>query len=233
LEAQDLLIGEAEVCAGSATQIMEAYDAMTVPRVVGEKALPVDCTRLEIDWQQFDDFAHHVANIWNDLVQYVIQAPQYCPQLADLRLPHDVQERLNACLNERAAELLAEQTGLVVEIARAAQESSGRAGADWPSEPSRDGQAPAAVEPGGLAATISGWLREVADTDMRNYGSVVASALEAQLAPYDLYEANLLVRLNEDLSRLIQAIGLEPTTALTASALSQICGRTLRDWAAA
>jgi hypothetical protein len=75
------------------------------------------------------------------------------------------------------------------------------------------------------------WLGEVAGDDMQTYAPVVASALESQLAAYDLYEATVLAELNRHISGLMQALGLgRPPTALTASALSHVCGRTLRDW---
>ena len=55
--------------------------------------------------------------------------------------------------------------------------------------------------------------------------------LQARLAPYDLYEATLLAGLNQHLSCLMDALGLgRPSAALTASALSHVCGLTLRDW---
>ena len=44
LEEHELLIGEAEVCSGSAAMIMEAYDAMTGRHAVAKEALPPDCT---------------------------------------------------------------------------------------------------------------------------------------------------------------------------------------------
>jgi hypothetical protein len=87
------------------------------------------------------------------------------------------------------------------------------------------------LEPGSLATTVLTWLNGVAEADMQTYGPVVASALLRQLSPYDLYEAKVLAGLNHHLSCLMEALGLgRPTGALTLSALSHVCGRTLRDW---
>jgi hypothetical protein len=78
---------------------------------------------------------------------------------------------------------------------------------------------------------VLAWLNEVAGDDMQTHGPVVASALQTQLAPYDLCEATVLAGLNERLSYMLQALGLDlPGVALTASALSRVCGRIPRDW---
>jgi hypothetical protein len=228
LEEHELLIGEAEVCSGSAAMIMQAYDAMTARHAVPQEALPLNCARLEIAWQQFDAFTDHAANMWGDLVLYVMQAPQFCPELADQRLPPDVRHRLNACLEGRGTQLLAEQSGLVVDMARLAQEYCGRPAATLLSEPTGPSPNP---QPGSLAATVQAWLSEVAGADMQTYAPVAASALQDRLAPYDLYEATVLAGLNQHLSCLMDALELgRPSAALTASALSHVCGRTLRDW---
>jgi hypothetical protein len=225
LEEQELLIGEAEVCSGSAAMIMQAYNAMIGRNGVALEAPPPDCARLEVDWEQFDLFTHHAANLWNDLVLYVIQASQFCPELADPRLPPDVQDRLNGFLKQRGTQLLAEQRGLVVDIARIV-------GAAYRAAPSGPAQPPSLTLPvESLAAIVQAWLKAVAAPDMQKYESLVASALQSQLAPYDLYEATILAGLNQHVSCLMDALGLDrPGTALTASALSHVCGRTLRDW---
>jgi hypothetical protein len=234
LEAHELLIGEAEVCPGSPAMIMEAYDAMTGRHVVGHEALPADCISLEIDWEQFDVFTHHAANVWNELVLYVIQASQFCPELADSGLPANVRHRLNGCLKRRGAELLAGQKGLVVDVARAAQDYCSRPVATSLPEPRGPRFPSPSLPAGSLAATVLAWLSDVAAADMQTYAQVVASALAAQLSPYDLYEATVLAGLNEHLNCVMDALGLgRPGAALTASALSHVCARTLRDWGAA
>jgi hypothetical protein len=225
LEAQELLIGEAEVCAGPPAMIMEAYDAMVRGPAVAQEALPVECGRLEIDWGEHDRFTHHTAYLWNDLVMYVIEAAQFCPQIADQRLPADVRDRLNASLKQRGTKLLEGQKGLVVDLARGAQQFLAGPSTVLPAEPRGE------PEPGSLAATVQAWLRTVAGQDVNDHAPVVASALEAQLAPYEIYEAAVLARLNQHLSGVVDALGLgRPQGTLTAAALSHVCGRTLRDW---
>jgi hypothetical protein len=227
IEEQELLIGEAEVCSGSAAMIMQAYDTMTGRHEVAPEALPPRCTGLEIAWEQFDAFTHHAANIWGELVLYVLRAAQFDPELTDPQLPPAVRDRLNGHLKRRGAQLAAGQAGLVVGLARGAQEFCGRPAA-WRPEPLVTSPDP---RPGSLAATVVTWLGEVAGDDMQTYAPVVASALESQLAAYDLYEATVLAELNRHVSGVMQALGLgRPSAALTASALSHVCGRTLRDW---
>jgi hypothetical protein len=231
LEAHELLIGEAEVCAGSPAMIMQAYDAMTRPQAVEQDALPPVCSRLEIVWEQFDVFTDAAAGLWQQLVLYVLGAPQFCPNLEEPRLPSDAQQRLNACLKQRATELLAEQKGLVVDIAHGAVEFYRGAGAVCRIEPTDRSSSPPGKQPDSLATTVLAWLKEAAPDDMRTHAAVVAGALGAQLGPYDLFEAHVLSRLNQHLRCLMAALGLdEPGEALTCSALSHICGTTLRDW---
>jgi hypothetical protein len=231
VEAHELLIGEAEVCAGSPAMIMQAYEAMTSRQVVEPQELPPDCLRLEIGWEQFDVFSGAVAGLWHQLVLYVLQAPQFCPQLEEPRLPTDVQQRLNVCLRRRATEILAEQKGLVVDIAHGA-EAVYRGAADVGLiKPTDRSLLPPSQRPDNLAATVLAWLKEAAPDDMRTHAAVAAGALEAQLAQYDLFEAGVLSRLNQHVSCLMAALGLdEPGGALTCAALSHVCGRTLRDW---
>jgi hypothetical protein len=162
---------------------------------------------------------------------YLIDTAEFCPELADPRLPADVQDRLNACLRQRASQLLAGQSGLVVNLARGAQQLLDSPSAALPREPLGTQLPTPILEPGSLAMTVLAWLNGVAEADMQGHAPVVASALLGQLAPYDLYEAKVLAGLNQHLSCLIEALGLgRPTDALTPSALSHVCGRTLRDW---
>jgi hypothetical protein len=231
LEAHELLIGEAQVCAGPQAMIMQAYDAMTGRRAVTQVALPSDCTRLEIAWEQHDVFTDHAGNLWNDLVMYLIETAEFFPELADPRLPADVQDRLNACLKQRASLLLAGQSGLVVNLARGARQLLDSPSAALPREPLGPQVPTPILEPASLAATVLTWLNGVAEADMQTHAPVVASALQGQLAPYDLHEGTVLAGLNQHLSCLMEALGLgRPSGALTPSALSHVCGRTLRDW---
>jgi hypothetical protein len=230
LEEQELLIGEAEVCSGSAAMIVQAYEAMTGRHAVAREALSPPCASLEIAWEQFDDFTHHAAEIWSDLTLYVIRSAQFCPEFTDPRLPPEVRRRLNDHLEGRGAQLLAEQRGLVVDVARAARDYCARPAA-WRSQlPGPPSPSPS-PQPGSLAAVVLAWLNEVAGDDVRANAPVVADALRSQLDPYDFYEATVLAGLNQHLSCLMRALGLgRPGAAVTASALSHVCGRTLRDW---
>jgi hypothetical protein len=231
LEAQGLLIGEAEVCAGPPAMIMDAFDAMVGGPEVAREALPADCARLEIAWERHDLFTDHAAYLWNDLVMYVIEAGQFWPELADPRLPADVQERLNVRLKQHGAQLLAGQSGLVVDLARGAQQFIHCPPTPLPKEPRGLQSATLSLEPGSLAAAVLAWLSDVAGADVHAHARVVASALQAQLAPYEVYEATVLAGLNQHLNCLMDALGLgRPRDTLTPSALSHVCGRTLRDW---
>ncbi len=59
----------------------------------------------------------------------------------------------------------------------------------------------------------------------------MAAALQYQLAPYDSCEATALAGINHHLGCIMEALGLgRPGPALTASALSWVCGPSLRGW---
>jgi hypothetical protein len=231
LEASELLIGDAEVCSGTPAMIMQAYDAIIGERSIALETLPPVCTRFEIAWDRFDDFTEHAAAIWRDLMLYAIETPRFCPRLSDPNLPPDLQRRLNARLEGRAKQILAAQTGLVVEIARTVAQ-----GAELPSHnpieaPSPPFEPAARQRSRGLAAVVIAWLGEAASSEMRLYEQDIARALEAQLARYDDYEASVLDELNRHVSALLAALGLDQRAAvLTGSALSLVCGRTLTDW---
>jgi hypothetical protein len=227
VETQQLLIGEAEVCAGPPALIQKAYEAMIGEHPVAQKDPPASCASLEIAWEKHDIFADQCADIFNDLAMYAIGAEQFYPELAEPALPADVQNRLNAHLKDRGDRLRAGQSGLVVDLARGAQQFLDGASAARAPEPPQ----PPRPDDGSLAATMVRWLHEVAGADMRAYGAVVASALGARLGAYELHERTVLAGLNQRLSCLMDALGLGATcNTVAASALSSVCGRTLRDW---
>jgi hypothetical protein len=230
LEEQELLIGEAEVCSGSAAMIMQAYDAIAGQHAAAPETRPPPCAGLAIAWERADVFTDHAAELWNDLVLYVIRAAQFCPKLTDPRLPPDVRRRLNDCLDRRASQLMAGQAGLVVDLARAGRDYCGRA-TSWHPEPAAPPSPRPSPRPGSLAATVMAWLSEVGGADVQTHAPVVASDLRSQLDRYEVYEATVLADINQHLSRLMDALGLgQPGGELTASALSHVCRRTLRDW---
>jgi hypothetical protein len=230
LENDELLIGEAEVCSGSPAMIMQAYDAIVSGPQVAQENLPPPCESLDVAWEQFDNFTDHASSIWRDVAMYAIRMPEFLPEISDSRLPQDVQSRLNALLQRRGTELLEEQSGLVIEIARAAQASTAAPTDALPPEPPPATDPPEIPEPGSLAATVLAWLSDSAGADVQAHAQIVASALRAQLDPYDRFEATVLAGLNEHLSGLMQSLGLDPGAPVGAAALTRLCGRTLRDW---
>lgn len=233
LEESELLIGETEVCAGTPAMILQAYEAIIGRNTVAQEELPPPCANLEIDWDRFDLFAFHAAELWHDLILYVIHSQEICPKLVDSRLPSDVRDRLNALLERRATELRKGQSGLVVDVARVVLEFAENSRAVGLCEPSEPLAAPTLSQRGSLAAIVLEWLSGVTRLDLRTYGPLVAGELQAQLAPYDAYEERVLNGLDQHMSRLLQALEFgEPGTRLTASALSHVCGRSLRDWCA-
>jgi len=224
LEEQNLLIGEAEVCSGSQAMIMQAYDAMTGRTDVTQEALPVECSNLNIAWEQFDVFTDHAATLWNDLTFYVIRAAQFRPELTDPELPPAVRERLNLLLKQRGNQLQDGQRGLVVDIASAMREYCGNVTEEIP----RSAEYPTTSS---LTAIILAWLNDVAGDDMQPHAVAIANDLQSQLAPYDLYEETVLAKINDHLNMISRSLGLDiPTASLTSSSISHICGRTLRDW---
>jgi hypothetical protein len=186
---------------------------------------------LDVDWERFGDFTHHTCNVWNELVQYVSQTRQCRPRLSDPRLPADVRDRLNALLRQRVDGIRADQAGLVVDVARGAEEYAGRPLGTETCGPADGVVPPGPRTTGGLAETVLTWLQDAAADDVRGRGAVVAEDLRARLDPYDRLEANVLAGLNDDLNGMVRALGHgRPEAALTAAALSHVCGRTLRDW---
>jgi hypothetical protein len=225
LETAGLLIGEAEVCSCPPALIVQSYEAIT--RAGADVSAP-QIDGWSIDWDRFDDFAEGAGDMWRELVMFAIRMPSLIPQLAEAALPDTAQARLNALLAERGKQLLDARDGLVAAIAE-----SVRAATDADPAPLPAGaEVPRAAEPGSVAATIIAWLREAAPADMAAFGAAVESALVALLGPYEDYEAGVLARINASLARVMRALELGAGPALTRSALSQLCGRTLRDWAA-
>jgi hypothetical protein len=224
LEHHELLIGEAEVCSGSPAMIIQAYEAMLQGQEFPEHDLPPSCTGLEIDWERFDAFADNAASLWRELAIFAMRMPEFLPRLADPRIPPDIEQRLNARLAERGSELLAGQTGLLIQIARGLQGPPSAPPPALPVEPI------AVPEPGSVAASVLEWLTATSETDFRRFTPIVAADLQAQLGAYDSYEGALVDALNQRLAALLLSLGFEPQTPLTAAVLPGIYGRTLREW---
>jgi hypothetical protein len=229
LENNDLLIGEAEVCSGTPAMILQAYDAILSGPPVAPEALPSPCESLQIAWDQFDEFTKHAIDIWREAAMYAIRMPEFLPEISHPRVPRDVQARLNTLLRQHGNELLQQQTGLMIEIARTVQTLAG-APADEPPRAPPSTHALPVPKPGSLAATVLAWLSAAAGADVEAHAPEVASALRARLDPYDCYEASVLAELNRHLSGLMNSLDLDPGAPSGPAALSRLCGRTLRDW---
>jgi hypothetical protein len=230
LEANELLIGEAEVCAGSPAMIMQAYEAITGGGAVAAADLPPCCASLDIDWEVFDIFADKTAAFWHEAILFVLRTPAFVPVLSAPGLAPDLRDRLNLCLSRRAGELLAGQAGLVVETARAVRLHSGLPVAAWRVDTTT---LPRAPEPSALAARMLAWLEGAAPGAMAAAAPEVAGELEAQLGAYDRYEAAALATLEHHLVAIMRTLGYgDMPAALMPSVLSRLCGQTLRDWGA-
>ena len=224
LEEAGLLIGEAEVCSCPPALILQSYEAMTRP----SESVPVpQLDGLSIDWNRFDDFAEAAADMWRELVMFAIRMPGLIPQVDEAGLPDEVREKLNAVLSQRGTELLAERDGLVVAVAE-----SVRGAGEMVQSPLRaHGVLPKDTQPGTVAAGIVEWLRSRAPVESAQYDAVVDGAVQAQLGPYEEYEQGVLTRVNASLGRVMKSLGVDAGPPMTEGGLSQICGRTLRDWA--
>ena len=224
LEEAGLLIGEAEVCSCPPAMILQSYEAMT--RVPENVSVP-QFHGLSIDWDRFDDFAEAAGDMWQEMVMFAIRMSGLIPQLDKAELTDDVQERLNALLSKRGAQLLEERDGLVVEIAESVRRQMNTLPKPLPAHAGM----PREVQPGAVAAMVMEWLRSEAPEDLATYAAVVDGALQLQLGPYEEYEAGVLMRINRSLDRVMRALNLDAGPAIAQGALSQICGRTMRDWA--
>jgi hypothetical protein len=151
--------------------------------------------------------------------------PTLIPQLMAAELPDVVTERLNALLLEQGTQLLAARDGLVV-AAESVRAAVGELTTPLHTNEDMRNQ----VQPGTAAAAVMEWLRREAPEEMATYGPVVEGDLQSQLCPYEDYEAGVLERINRSLNDAMIALDLESGPATTRTALSQICGRTTRDW---
>jgi hypothetical protein len=224
LEEAGLLIGEAEVCSCPPAMILQSYEAMTraqtgiaVPQIDG----------LSIDWDRFDDFAEGAGDMWREMVMFAIRMPSLIPQFDRAELPDQVKDRLNTLLLKRGTQLLEARDGLVVAVAESVRGTLGTITAPLPAHSGMSGE----IRSGTVAATLVEWLRGEAPDEMAAYGPYVEGVLQLQLGPYEDYETGVLKRINRNLDSVMKALDLAPGPILTPASLSQICGRTMRDWA--
>jgi hypothetical protein len=224
LEEAGLLIGEAEVCSCPPALIIQSYEAMT------QGAAPVAVPQIPevtVDWDRFDEFAEAAGEMWQALIMFAIRMPDLIPQLDAAELPVHVGETLNRHLSERGAQLLDERDGLVVQVAESIRSLAGK-----PTPPLRaGGDLAREIQPDTVAATVMEWLRGKAPEEMARHGEIVGAAIQSQLGPYEEYEARVLRRVDTNLHLAMEALGFDAESALSAAALTRICGRTIRDWA--
>ncbi len=227
LEAEQLLIGEAEVCAGAEMMICKAYEAM---KNRPEAAEPEQLAQLDIDWPAFDTFSTHVSNLWRKVILFVIQ-------MQDFRITVDntANPALQSLLDDSFKQLLDQQSGLAVELARLTLAESGRSLAEWTAVQAEflseiGYQAEADANSHTLAQALISQLEQTVVVDAAS-----EAAIHAQLARYAAFETAALQAFNTHLSAIQQALGNNPDDSdsadrLTVADLAAIYGHTLHDW---
>lgn len=226
LEQDGVLIGQAEVCSCPPVMIVQSYEVMT------QVTANVSAPRIEgfsIDWDRFDDFAEAAGEMWREMIVFAIQMPAWIPQLDHPELPDAIEHRLNALLLERGTQLLKERRGLVIDVAESVQDAVETPPTSLLGDAGLASKVPL---PGSVAATVVEWLWGKAPEEIALHQPAVDRALQLQLGPYEDYEAGVLESINGSLEIAMKALDLESGPVLTPGALSQICGRTMRDWAA-
>lgn len=216
------------MCSGSATMIVQAYEAMTASPLASPAILPATCADLNVDWDQFDQFCGDAEMIWRWLTIFGVAMRGFRPRLTGSDLPGDVRGRLNSRLDHRAAEILQAQSGLVIEIVRAAPaEAEDQANAAGHAALTAPENLPAK----GLASSVVAWLRCVAEDDMQAHGDAVIAELMVRLTGYDSLEASVVAGLNQHLNAMRLALDYESLSApLTATSLAAVYGQTWHHW---
>jgi hypothetical protein len=220
VEKNELLIGESEVCSGSAAMIMQAYEAIVKRRAVSVELLPSPCPALKIDWDRFDSFVSHASRIWRELVKYAIKFLPFCPQLDEPQLPRGLQDRLNTLLRERAGDFASGRKSLVIDLASGVLEENKNQAIAEPARPVAK-----------TAAKTPRWLRELAGTRMEPYLPLIASAFHIRFAHYGEYQQQMLASVNGNMRSLLDALRMGATQdLLTLTEVGQVCGFNNHDW---
>lgn len=236
LEAEQLLIGEAEVCAGSEVMISKAYETMKARTSADKPAQPpAKLADMAVAWEQFDQFTFNTSNLWRKAILFVIQMQDFRIELHERSLPSGLADSINTYLHESFSQLLQAQSGLAVELARLTVAESGHSLDEWMTVQQAflaeiGYQAPehTATE-NALAEAMTQQLSKV--FDLSSCQATVTYALSKQLASYAAFETAALQAFNEHLGQIQTALGCDTAGAhLTTHDLSGIYGKTLRDW---
>ncbi|WMP19419.1 hypothetical protein [Thiothrix lacustris] len=235
LEEHELLIGENEVCGGSEAMISRAYEAMRGyhdnPQRI-EDELP-QLAAMDIDWDAYDVFVANASELWRKAILFVIQMRDFGFRVDEPTLPAELRDGINNWLTTHFEQLLAQQSGLAVEIARFTLEDSGHSLAEWMSVQTdfRDELAPPdkTVKD---SALVNELIAQVHKTFcVTGYEAVLAQAIQAQALRYEAFEGALLQTLNQHLSAMLEALGYEDSgTNITTAHLTAIYGKTIRDF---
>lgn len=235
LEQEKLLIGPEEVCGGSEAMISRAYEAMrgqTASPTNLDESLPM-LTSMAIDWDAYDVFTFNVSELWRKAIWFVIQMRDFGIQIEEPSLSPALVENINTHLQQRFENLLEEQSGLTVEIARLTLEESGRSLEEWFAVQTAfldeiGYQASEATgADGGLTADIMADLIQA--VDLGGNAPTVAKAVGEQVARYAAFEAAVIRAFNLHLGKIQQALGYASDDAgLLPADLSAMFGRTVR-----
>lgn len=240
LEENELLIGEAEVCGGSELMISKAYEAMLglqtdMPEHI-EDVLP-ELAGLEIDWSAYDEFAANASNLWRKAIQFIIYMKGFNVQFNTPALPAKLQPDLNTWFTEHFADLLEQQNGLTVDIARLTLHESEHTLEEWLLTGQTfldeiDYQEPQQAAPQMAALTQSIVQQLERDTSLSDYQAIISEMTEQQMARYQAYESAVLNTVNHHLAHIQQALGYQHAAndPVSPADLSTLFGATLRDW---
>lgn len=235
VEAHELLIGDGEVCGGSAVMIRRAYETMRgkhpKPDVMDQ--LP-QLAAMNIDWTAYDRFTSNASNLWRKAILCVIQMRGFRFEINDTTIPQTLRDAVNTQLSARFDALINEQSGLAVEIARLTIDESDRPLSDWVGAQSAflqeiDYTPEATPSERSLANQIMNTLEHT--LALSPYRAAVQEAIERQSNPYQQFESAVLKDFNRHLDIMQTSLGIAPSNSqLVAADLSTIYGNTLSNW---
>ena len=237
LEDNQMLVGEGEVCGGSAAMIKRAFQTMqgtgaAVDDTYSSNAL----SKFDVDWKEFDRFSSDASNLWRKSILFVIQLQDFCPVIQDNgEIDSERRQFLNGLLKEDYDYLIQQQSGLVAEIAHLTVDESGRPLKDWLNsqssfleEISYDDKLPRHDKP--LVESILKRLTISTQSEAEKNGLQVA--VELQVKRYLALEVAILNSFNTHIQSMQRSLGEGYWQPLvSATDLSAMCGgSTLRDW---